>query len=408
MLPPDKFGVAGVTRGQRILREGRALPGGARRIAISAVAVLFSVGSALCGMWSSPASAAAKPAPEFVRQFITTVRENFSAWNAGHDGSLTKVEIEIAMQNPAYRGDAGAALAALKWALQPALDDKVVKPPKPPITLADLDAYEQFTQGGANADVATFRDAAIRFKRARMVLAGASRSLFAGPTPHLAAIKQGWDSDCYFNSGVGAVAFSSPQTIVRLIAANPDGSYTVTFPNKPALKVSPPTDAEIAAYTDADGIWFNVLEKAWASIRKLDPNRTTAEPLDTATLTGGSEGQIVQLLSGHAVQGTRLRGPKGAPLDPAGVQRVRDDLAAAFREHRAVVTSKYHHAFAIVDFDPRTDTITIHNPYDANGYEPLPSGDLQLSSGGYFALSTQKFVDNFNNIGIELARPAKP
>ena len=53
-----------------------------------------------------------------------------------------------------------------------------------------------------------------------------------------------------------------------------------------------PTDAEIAAYTDAnDGVWYNVLEKAYALTRDIKPKEATAEPLDKATQHGGDEGQ---------------------------------------------------------------------------------------------------------------------
>jgi hypothetical protein len=68
-----------------------------------------------------------------------------------------------------------------------------------------------------------------------------------------------------------------------------------------------------------------------------------------------------------------------------------------------VVTAKYHHAFAVVAFDPRIDTVTIHNPYDGNGGEGMPDGESDISSGGFFSISTEKFVENFKSMGVEQA-----
>ena len=210
------------------------------------------------------------------------------------------------------------------------------------------------------------------------------------------------DSDCYFNSGVGALALAAPQTIVRLIKSNPDGAYTVTFPGKAPEIVAPPTDAEIAAYTDADdGVWFNVLEKAYAKIRKIDPKLATAEPLDAATLIGGSEGGVMALVSGHAVKFTRFPLLSHQDPDQKFLDEVRKDLADAFRDHRGVVTAKFHHAFAVVAYEPQSDTVTIHNPYDGNGFEMLTNGELSLSSGGFLSVSSEKFVENFKSMSVE-------
>ena len=120
-----------------------------------------------------------------------------------------------------------------------------------------------------------------------------SRAVCFGGVPHLAAIRQTWDSDCYFNSGVGAIALERPQAVASLIKSNPDGSFTVTFPGKKPEIVPAPTDAEIAAYTDAnDGVWYNVLEKAYALIRDIKPktplpSRST-RPLSTAAIKARS------------------------------------------------------------------------------------------------------------------------
>jgi hypothetical protein len=327
------------------------------------------------------------------RQFLDIVRTNFRAWDADHTGRLTRAEIEIDMQDPMIKGDAAAALAALKWGAT----DENAKEPKS-YSLADFDEMEKTLAAGKTLD----KPYLSYFSEGQLKLKGEKRQLFSDAVPHLVAIRQNLDSDCYFNSAVGSVALASPQTIMKLIQQNADGSFTVTFPGKVAEQVSPPTDAEIAAYTDAsDGVWFNVLEKAYARIRPIKPEQATEEPMDAAALIPGDQNGVMSLVSGHQTRVTLFPLISKKPADTRFLQAVRADLASAFHDHRAVVTDKYHHAYAVVAYDPRTDTVTIHNPYDGNGGEGMPDGQNGLSSAGFFSMSTEKFVENFKSMGVE-------
>jgi hypothetical protein len=342
---------------------------------------------------------AADAAPDKIskdaRQFLDLLKANFDAWDINHDGRLTRAEVELDMQNPKIKGDSAAALAALKWGMSGA-DPAAPKE----ISLADFDAMEATLATGKKLD----RPYLPHFVDGRKKLQAEQRKLFSEGAPHLAAIRQDSTSDCYFNSAVGSLAQASPQTIVKLIQQNPDGTFTVTFPGKAAERIPAPTDAEIAGYTDAsDGIWFNVLEKAYAKIRPIDPKSATSEPLDAAALIGGDENGTMALVSGHQTKVTRFPLTSNRPADANFLQQVRADLTGAFHDHRAVVTAKYHHAFAVVAFDPRIDTVTIHNPYDGNGGEGMPDGESDISSGGFFSISTEKFVENFKSMGVEQA-----
>jgi hypothetical protein len=348
----------------------------------------------LCG----GAAPAADKSPENARLLLAAVRANFDKWNTSHDVALTKAEIETDMQDPSVKGDAAAALAALKWGT------KSVPEGQPPIaySLADFDELEKALAAGDKPDKPYLLGILSRFMAARKKLQTESRELFSAGVPHLVAIRQDWDSDCYFNSAVGSLAQASPQSIAKLIQPNPDGTFMVAFPGKAAERIPAPTDAEIAAYTDAaDGIWFNVLEKAYAKIRPISPKQATNEPIDAATLIGGNENAVMALVSGHPTKVTRFPLTSNQTADARFLQQVRLELAAAFHNHLAVVTAKFHHAYAVVAYDPRTDTITIHNPYDGNGSEGMPDGQSVPSSGGYFSLSTEKFVMNFKNMGVE-------
>jgi hypothetical protein len=199
-------------------------------------------------------------------------------------------------------------------------------------------------------------------------LAAERRDLFADMEPHLDAIRQQKDADCYFNSAVGSIAKERPELIVKMIRPNADGSFMVTFPGRASQKIPAPTDSEIAAYTDAsDGLWFNVLEKAYGEIRKINPTSVTNEPLDAAALHGGNTAEIIRLLTGHKTKNIQFPIKTGRPVDNQLLNQVRTEASAALDAHLAIAAGKFAHAYAVVAYDGRTDTFTLHTLMIAQG-----------------------------------------
>ncbi|HLY56982.1 MAG TPA: C2 family cysteine protease [Stellaceae bacterium] len=351
---------------------------------------------ALAGALGCIASAgAADGLSDKARNFLAVVRSNFAAWDTSHKGRLTLDEIEADMQDPGIKGDAGAALAALMWTARPTKDE-----PKPrSFVLADFDAIEKTLAGGGKPD----RNYIGIFAAGRQKIAARQDELFADKVPHLDGIRQQKDSDCYFNSAVGAVANQRPDLIVRMIRKNADGTFTVTFPRHPPENIPAPTDAEIAAYTDSsDGIWFNILEKAYGKIRKIDPKLVTDEPLDAAALHGGNTAEIMALLTGHKTRNILFPAKTGHPADDRLLNQVRSEASAALDARLAVTTGKYKHAYAVVSYDRASDIFTLHNPYDRGGQEKMPDANGEpRDAKGFFTLTTARFVENFNNVVIE-------
>jgi hypothetical protein len=329
------------------------------------------------------------------RAFLAIVRSSFAAWDTSHKGRLTLAEIEADMQNPDIKSDAAAALAALMWGAKPTK----AEPEPRSYVLADFDAIEKTLMDGEKPD----RNYVGNFAQGLQKVVVARRELFADNEPHIDAIRQQKDSDCYFNSAVGAIAQERPHVIVQMIRENRDRSFTVTFPGHASEKIPAPTDAEIAAYTDsADGLWFNVLEKAYGEIRKIDPKVVTNEPLDAVALHGGNTSEIIRLLTGHKTRNIPFPIKSGRPADNSLLNQVRVEISAALGAHLAVTTGKFGHAFAVVAYDGATDALTLHNPYDHAGQEKMPDGDSEVrDEKGFFTMTTAKFVENFNNVVIE-------
>ena len=342
------------------------------------------------------ADAAAHPLSPIAQQFFAAARADFAQWDLDHDGKLTREEIELAMQNPRFVGDAAAALAALKLGSTKSNE----LPETRSFTLADIDAMEHQLGAGQKLDPNFVGYFGAGLKK----IAQQPRQLFAEGTPRLTAIRQDFTSDCYFLSAAGALAQVNPQALMRLIVRNRDGSFTVTFPGQPALHVPAPTEAETATYTiSKDGLWLSVLQKAFAIVRiRMEPKEAaTREPMDSVGFRTGST-RVMELLTGHASRAIVLPTQSHQAVDTGLMAQTRSELVAAFRDHRAVTASNAHHAYAVIAYDAEADLVTVHNPYDRGGFETwLDGGKVPRTEEGFFMIPTAQLVASFSNLRFE-------
>ncbi len=345
---------------------------------------------------AAPEAPRLTPLPPIAQKFFAAVRTNFSQWDLDHDGRLTREEIEIGMQDARITGEAAAALAALK--IGATQFDKLAETRT--FDAADIDDMERTLHEGRKLEANFIAFFAVGLKK----LQETRRELFAQGVPHLTAIHQYFTADCYFLSAAGAVAETNPAALVRLITANPDGSYMVRFPGQPPVQVSAPTDAEIATYTAAkDGVWLSVLQKAYAVVRiRMEPKEArTREPLDSVGFRLGST-SVMELFTGHASRAIRLGGENDKGVSAPMMAQVRASLRTAFRDHRAVTASMNRHAYTITGYDPAADVVTVHNPYSMGGFETLPIGDKVTRTGdGFFTISTAQLASSFFYVRVE-------
>ena len=334
--------------------------------------------------------------PPAAQKFLAIVRANFAQWDLDHDGVLTREEIEINMQNPRFVGDAAAVLAALKLGSTKYEDLSDTRS----FTLADIDMMERGFAEGRKAD----RMFVGYYVAGLTKLQEQPRDLFLKTGPHLSSIRQDFTTDCYFLSAVGALAQANPQAIVRLIARNDDGSFTVTFPREAPVRVPAPTDSEIATYTiSKDGLWLSVLEKAFAILRiQHEPQQpSTREPLDSVGFRLGNT-RVMELLNGHASRAIPFPAITRKPLDPGLVAQTRSEIRSAMEGHRIVTVSSSTHAYAIVGYDAERDLVTVRNPYGRAGAESWITGDVvQRTDDGFFVIPTARLVGNFYYVRLE-------
>ena len=239
---------------------------------------------------------------------------------------------------------------------------------------------------------------------------GIKRELFANGSPTFSLMQQGPAGDCYFFSGTGWIVTYRIEEISRCIKTFGKEKFAVKFPGSLPVIVTAPTDAEMA-YNDSpstlsDGIWMPVLEKALGVVEGMTNQKRGEIPDPTARIDlGGSGVTDVKLWTGHEVIDYKF----GVN---AGRREVRDALIR-MREHRLMAQASVpkdpkgklpsHHVYAIMDFDPKTEMLTVWNPW---GTSWKPKGPDSPENGytrdhGIFHISLDDFMLIFYYMAVE-------
>ncbi len=322
-----------------------------------------------------------------ITPFAAVVQRNWNSWSKGN-ATVTKLDLIAQMASPAYTGEDAAALVALEIYLKK----------NPAVDLATAAAI----------DDPKILD---RYYRNVLKLRRVKRVLFANGQPTFELLQQGPVGDCYFFSASGWMARNRPGDVMNAITRLDDGRFRVRFANGDEATVTAPTDAELAINdsdsTLQDGIWMSVLEKATGTIQARTYRKSAEIPdptvaIDTAGIPIGS---VVKRWTGQEVKVFRL----GARVQRDQVRRAlirmqeRTSLATSLLLHRPPAKLAYDHVYAIMGFDPGTDTVTIWNPW---GTDFTPNGPSGPENGyarkkGIFTLNFDEFVSFYSYLAIE-------
>lgn len=247
-----------------------------------------------------------------------------------------------------------------------------------------------------------------------------SHDLYADKTNPLNSItpdgvKQGFIGDCYFEASLAAVANAHPEMIKDAIKANPDGTYTVTFPGDKdnPITVKAPTEAEQGLYNHASsqGLWASVMEKAYGQwceqhfwrrgVTNVGGGYHDQEGADGG---GRPEGAMKLLMGGDVSTNTTTFSFQST---------IAAKLEAAFsgNSHKAVTAGIYGsiplvrgeetgdnfyrgHEYTITGFKPDGHgggTVTIRNPW----------GEGNDTTKGTKSIPLEEFMKNFSDVCIE-------
>jgi hypothetical protein len=358
--------------------------------------------------------------------FADVVHDHFEAWDLNHDGKLEAREIDALMTRRSIRGDAAAALAVLK--LRERRTPAAVRPGFT-LTAQDVADLDSLTDEGVAIDPAKGPPkpfhSETQFNRFRKTLESLVPRLYAGDGPDFSVMKQGGIGDCYFFCLTGYLALKHPNKIRDMIHDGPNGGYVVRFLDGENFPVPAPTEAELlinnSSSSLSDGIWLCVLEKALGERlrqKSKDPAKRTAEPTD-AMASGGSTATVMTLYSGHKAKAIALRDSKQAA---ARLQELRRELPATLAHGRmaslemdAPPTERpkvpglgYHHAYAILAFDPQQDRVTVWNPWGQNFQPKGPEGREHgfVTAHGTFQVPLKSMYQVFAKVHLETTERA--
>ena len=328
--------------------------------------------------------------PEVIKNitpFAAVVQRNWKSWSQGSD-TVSKLDLIARMANPDYRGEDAAALVALELYLKknPSVD---------PATAAAIDDPKIID----------------RYYRNVLKLRRAKRVLFANGQPTFELLQQGPVGDCYFFSATGWMAKYRPGDIMNAIRQLDDGRFQVRFANGDEATITTPTDAELAVNdsdsTLQDGLWMSVLEKATGTIQARTFSRSAAIPdptvaIDTAGIPIAS---VVERWSGREAKKLPLGRRAHREQVRSALIRMQEkrSLATALLLHKPPAKLPYDHVYAIIGFDPGSDTVMIWNPW---GTDFTPNGPSGPENGyerkkGIFMLSFDEFVNFYSFLAIE-------
>lgn len=388
---------------------------------------------------SSREARRASSAARAKQSFTKIVNQNFPRWDQDRDGRVSADEIDRLIADPSVRGLEAAALASIHRYLradqaptsltQADLLAKIQDQPVLPEQGKSQEAPRQDQNDGKPRFV-------IFYARFAQHLKQAPRELFTsddGPT--LDGIKQGALGDCFFMCVIGAAVNRDPQTIRKMLLANSDGTTDVRFPGVKPVHVARLTDGEIALTSSAadQGIWINVLEKAFGEMRYAQPNsHHSQDEIDLDMISrGGKILSTIELITGHKAVVMPIRKYKNkkyhVPTEaeiPGTMTRLDSALDKAFSTNRLVcadiapgVPGKDippgligRHAYAVLGYDHASRTLTVWNPHGKDFRPKLsPAGreNGYAVKKGIFQIPLEDFVRVFKAVTYETSAPMR-
>ena len=180
-------------------------------------------------------------------------------------------------------------------------------------------------------------------------------------------VEQGELANCGLMASLAEVAFRDPSAITSMFIVNGDGTFTVRFFNGSA-----PEYVTVDSYLPGGGgiyagvpngeLWVALAEKASAQLNELSWCQFGYN-LPTANSYASLEGTYIYAALGHL---TRAATTSFNPMSLASFESAFDaGKMICFASKASPVFSDIvaDHAYAVVGYDPTTETVTLFNPW---------------------------------------------
>jgi hypothetical protein len=373
-------------------------------------------------------------------QWSAIVLDLFDRMDKDKNKKLSEDEINEALQSYGLKGDNASAVAVLHEFFRTVKDVSVDEAPQiyrdlvewvrrfyPPLAdaLADFSETEVSLEDIKEQKSASDHDLDYETRASKRKIKRTKKEVFAGPSkrPSPEAVRQGPVGDCYFLAALVALVRRNPADLQKMIKVNTSGgkvvSYTVILPGNQPVTVDPPSEGEIARYSEAfdpskrssDGLWVVIMEKAFAALKSGNKKANIQKSIGEGdALAAGVEAltgkkSLTDLLANTPMQVTMQN--LNAMFDSSG-KPIRIVTAAIMKKNDYGLPEG--HAYSIIWW--KGGDLGIRNPWGYNSSsdrqnrpwpKPLrkgPNGEDPYESG-VFVFSIKEFYDVFDHICYE-------
>jgi Ca2+-binding EF-hand superfamily protein len=360
------------------------------------------------------------------------INAHFNEMDQDKNGLISSAESAKAIGNPAYKGTTAAAVTTLYKLMsdfQGYSDDTQVLPKLPQHAWLDKFPLQNYDERGlSRKDLDAFAETARnkpgdarvseafgRFSMSTYPASNMKRELFPKGIESIRPdhIEQGEIGDCYFLAAVASLANtpSGKKQILNMIKENANGTFTVSFPGKKPVTIISPTDMELSLYSNCgqDGMWLSVLEKGYAQLT----NQSSLIPLLERSNPYDKIGNGALLMAGvGAVSG------KSTDTDVlliTSLETLRNKLKMAVAKQRVVTAGinkslnpwnegrtdnglPMAHAYSVLDYNAKTDEITIRNPWGSTEVTNASGGTRDGVNDGTFKMPLTEFKATYSMI----------
>lgn len=201
--------------------------------------------------------------------FTGDLFDRFDDIDRDGDGFISREEIDMVCSDPVFTGQQAAAIAALRRVLHELeeISNDEVGWENDGVTRADIGGFDLVAQ--ANPDDEFVNEANATYEIAKAKIERSPRSAFRdgeAPTVEPLRCQQGLMGDCFFLAPLISLAHQDSRRLLSMINVHPTRPHTwqVRFPgSERAVSVSMPTEAQIALFSIADGLWSAIFEIAY-------------------------------------------------------------------------------------------------------------------------------------------------
>lgn len=366
-------------------------------------------------------------------KMLSPLHSHFNTLDTDKNQLLSSSELGKAIGYPQFKGEESAAItAAYKHIsdMQSLSDDTQWLPKLPANQYLDKLPLQNYDERGiSRKDLEQFLDAAAKHdSRVSEAMGRFSMSMYGSMSSNAEIFPKGIESirpdritqgelgDCYFLAAIASLS-NTPQgkkQIQNMIKDLGNDRVQVTFPGKQPVTIYKPTQSELSLYSNAgsDGLWLSILEKAYAHTRNEQDLTSLvykrANPYDKI----GNGGHLLTGIKG--VTGKFLPDTDVLIITPLSTLRLKLQQAIAKKQVVTCGTSPklpwtddttknglpLSHAYSVLDFDPKTDMVTVRNPWGSTEVSD-GNGPRDGVDDGTFKMPLSEFKSSFSMICYE-------